>query len=247
MKDNFSTQSNFYAKFRPDYPAELFDFILDNTEERRTVWDCATGNGQAAKVLAKHFSSVFATDISQKQLDNAVKADNIFYINCPAEKTAFKDQFFDLITVAQAAHWFDLDAFYKEVKRVAKPNATLAIWGYGTLRFDMDKEIDRRMWDFYTNTVGKYWDFERSHIDAEYKTLPFPFDEITTPQYNMVFNWQRDELEGYLNSWSAVQNFIKKNGYNPIPDFMLDLAPYWGEFERKLLRIPLFLKLGKVN
>jgi ubiquinone/menaquinone biosynthesis C-methylase UbiE len=247
MKDNFSKQANIYAKFRPDYPSKLYDFILQNTANRNTAWDCATGNGQAAKILAQNFDTVYATDISQKQLDNAVKADNIFYAISPAEKTLFEDHTFDLVTVAQAVHWFNFDAFYQEVKRVAKPDATLAIWGYGTLRFDIDKEIDRKMWDFYANTVGSYWDFERSYIDAEYKTLPFPFKEIASPQYNMGFLWQRDEFEGFLNSWSAVQNFIKKQGYNPVPAFIFDISPYWGELERKNVRFPLFLKLGKVN
>jgi SAM-dependent methyltransferase len=247
MKDNFSKQANIYAKFRPDYPPELYDFILKNTDNRSTAWDCATGNGQAAKVLGQYFKTVYATDISQKQLDNAVKADNVFYSISPAEKTLFADHTFDLITVAQAVHWFNFEAFYEEVKRVAKPDATLAIWGYGTLRFDIEREIDKRMWDFYTQKVGSYWDFERSYIDAEYKTLPFTFKEITPPQYNMVFKWQRDELEGYLNTWSAVQNFIKKEGYNPVSEFIFEISPYWGEQERKMVRLPLFLKMGKVH
>ncbi len=247
MKDNFSKQAKIYAKFRPDYPADLYDFILQNTDNRSKAWDCATGNGQAAKVLAQYFETVYATDISQKQLDNAVKADNVFYSICPAEKTPFDDHSFDLITVAQAVHWFEFEAFYNEVKRVAKLQATVAIWGYGTLRFDIDNEIDAIMWDFYVNTVGSYWDFERHYIDEEYKTLPFPFIEITPPQYNMVFKWQRHELEGYLNTWSAIQNFIKKEGYNPIEDLMLDISAHWDEQERKTVRFPLFIKIGKVG
>jgi ubiquinone/menaquinone biosynthesis C-methylase UbiE len=246
MKDNFSNQANIYAQFRPDYPTELYDFILQNVDYQGVVWDCATGNGQAAKVLAQHFKTVYATDISQKQLDNAVKIDNIVYSICPAETTPFADNTFDLITVAQAAHWFDFDKFYAEVKRVAKPNVTIAVWGYGNLKFD-DRELDSQMWEFYSNRVGKYWNFERRHVEEEYRTLPFPFEEIETPKFGIVRKWQRDEFEGYLNSWSAVQNCKNTEGVNPVDDFMLDLSAVWGEFERKLLRFPLFLKIGKIK
>ena len=142
MKDNFSKQANIYAKFRPEYPSVLYDFILKNTENRSTAWDCATGNGQAAKVLAQHFEKVYATDINQKQIDNATQAANIEYSISLAEKTPFEDNFFDLITVAKAVHWFDFDKFYTEVQRVAKPNATLAIWGYGTLSVD-NENVDK--------------------------------------------------------------------------------------------------------
>jgi ubiquinone/menaquinone biosynthesis C-methylase UbiE len=245
MKDNFSKQANVYAQFRPDYPTELYGFTMQNVDNQEIVWDCATGNGQAAKNLANHFTKVFATDLSQKQLENAVQKENIFYSNQTAESTNFEDNTFDLITVAQAVHWFDFDKFYAEAKRVAKPNATIAIWGYGNLKFD-DKELDGLMWNFYSNRVGKYWNFERRHVEEEYRSLPFPFDPIESPKFNIVRKWQRDEFEGYLNSWSAVQNCKNTEGVNPVDDFMLDLRRFWSEFERKLLRFPLFLKMGTV-
>jgi ubiquinone/menaquinone biosynthesis C-methylase UbiE len=245
MKDLFSKQAKTYAQFRPEYTDELYDFILQHVDNQQVVWDCATGNGQAAKVLAGHFTKVYATDLSQKQLDNAVQKGNIFYSNQTAESTTFEDNTFDLITVAQAVHWFDFDKFYAEAKRVAKPNATIAFWGYGNVKFD-DKELDCQMWDFYSNRVGKYWNFERRHIEEEYRTLPFPFEEIESPKFSIVRKWQRHEFEGYLNSWSAVQNCKNTEGVNPVDDFMLDLSAVWGEFERKLLRFPLFLKMGKV-
>jgi ubiquinone/menaquinone biosynthesis C-methylase UbiE len=245
MKDLFSKQAKTYAQFRPEYTDELYDFILQHVDNQHVAWDCATGNGQAAKVLAGHFTKVYATDLSQKQLDNAVQKGNIFYSNQTAESTNFDDNTFDLITVAQAVHWFDFDKFYAEAKRVAKPNATIAVWGYGNVKFD-DKELDGQMWDFYSNRVGKYWNFERRHIEEEYRTLPFQFEEIESPKFSIVRQWQRDEFEGYLNSWSAVQNCKNTEGVNPVDDFMLDLSAVWGEFERKLLRFPLFLKLGKV-
>lgn len=245
MKDNFSTQAATYAQFRPTYPRDLFDCILQNVENKQIAWDCATGNGQAAKVLAQHFDKVFATDISQKQLDNAAKSDNILYSVGKAEATDFADNFFDLITVAQAIHWFDFEKFYAEVRRVAKPNATLAVWGYGVMQFD-NKEIDKLIQNFYHHIVGEYWDAERRHIDEHYRTVPFPFETIETPYFEMTFNWHLYELEGYLNSWSSVQHFIKRNGYNPIPKLMLDIEPIWGEFNREQVHFPVFMKIGKI-
>ena len=245
MKDNFSIQAATYAQFRPTYPTELFDFVLQNVDNKGIAWDCATGNGQAAKVLAQHFTQVFATDISQKQLDNAAQADNIIYTVGRAETTGFEDNTFDLITVAQAVHWFDFEKFYAEVRRVAKPNATIAIWGYGMMRFH-DEEVDNLIQNFYHGVTDKYWDAERRHIDEAYQNVPFPFELIETPHFSMVFKWQREELEGYLNSWSSIQHFKKANGYNPIPKLMLEMEAFWGEFERKMLYFPVFMKIGKV-
>jgi SAM-dependent methyltransferase len=246
MKDLFSKQSKTYSQFRPDYPIELYNFILQHVDNQGVVWDCATGNGQAAKVLANYFEKVLATDLSQKQLTHAVQKENIFYSCQTAESTNFEDNTFDLITVAQAAHWFDFDKFYTEVKRVAKQNAVIAIWGYGNLKFN-DSTMDSKIWDFYSKRVGKYWNFERQYIEKEYATLPFPFPLIESPKFYIEVTWARSDFEGYLNSWSAVQNCINTEGVNPVDEFMLDLSAYWNEFERKSLGFPLFLKMGRIE
>ena len=162
MKDNFSRQSDLYSKFRPVYPQELYDFIISHLNERQIAWDCGTGNGQAAQGLSKYFEKVFATDISQKQIDNSYKTDNIFYSVQPAEKTNFPDNSFDLITVSQALHWFQIDEFYSEVRRVARPDAWIAVWMYGL--FNISPEIDELVCvQFYKNTLGIYWDYERKY------------------------------------------------------------------------------------
>ncbi len=246
MKDLFSNQAATYAQFRPTYPDDLFDFVLENVENKQVAWDCATGNGQAAKVLAQYFDKVFATDMSQQQLDNAVKMDNIHYAVAQAEKTDFTEGSFDLITVAQAVHWFDFDKFYAEARRVAKPNATIAVWGYGIMQFD-NEEIDNAIQNFYQHITGPYWDAERRHLDEGYRTVPFPFEPIETPYFEMTLNWHLYELEGYLNSWSSVQHFIKANGYNPIPTLMLDIEPVWGEFNREQVHFPVFMKIAKIE
>jgi ubiquinone/menaquinone biosynthesis C-methylase UbiE len=244
MKDNFSKQAEIYAKYRPQYPQELFDFILNQVDKKQTAWDCATGNGQSAKVIAKYFEQVFATDISQEQIDKAEQVANISYSVQPAEQTLFTDNTFDLITVSQALHWFATHEFYNEVKRVAKPFSVFAAWSYALLF--ISPEIDKVIRSFYTNIIGPYWDAERKYVDEEYKTIPFPFKEIAAPRFDMEYYWTIEELEGYLNTWSALQKFTSINNYNPVPVAMEEIKPYWKN-ERMKISFPLHIRMGRVE
>ena len=126
MKDNFSKQASEYSKFRPQYPDKLIDYLVSFVKNKSVALDIATGNGQVAQKLSRFFETVYAIDISQNQLDNAIPSDNIIYKVAAAENTFFKNQEFDLITVAQAVHWFDFDSFYKEIYRILKPNGIFA-------------------------------------------------------------------------------------------------------------------------
>ncbi|MFM9836935.1 MAG: class I SAM-dependent methyltransferase [Cyclobacteriaceae bacterium] len=243
-KNLFSQHSKEYAAFRPTYPKELYDFILRHVKNFDVAWDCATGNGQAAKELALRFKQVQATDISAKQIENATKRNNIFYSVGQAEKALFADNSFDLITVAQAIHWINFDLFYPEVVRVAKPNAVLAVWGYSLL--SIDPIIDEVLTDFYVHVLGPYWDKERRFIDEKYQTIPFPFAEIKSPSFEMNFEWTLAELAGYINTWSAVQKFIQLNQSNPVDELINSIQPHW-ESERKLVTFPLFMRLGKIS
>jgi ubiquinone/menaquinone biosynthesis C-methylase UbiE len=244
MKDNFSKQSATYARYRPTYPPELYDFILSHVHGKETAWDCGTGNGQAAKELSKAFSKVFATDISQKQLDSAFRAENIFYSVQPAEKTNFVDNSFDLVTVAQALHWFRFDEFYKEVERVIKPGGVFAAWTYSLLR--TTDEINAMIRDHHYNTLGDYWDEERKYVDDEYRNIPFPFARLNVPAVTIEYNWTIEELEGYLNTWSALQKFIRNNKYNPVDDLLRNIKPHWKQ-ERMKIIFPVHLLLGKIS
>ncbi len=243
-KDLFSKQSSTYKKYRPTYPEELYNIILEHTSGRNTCWDVGCGNGQVAAQLAEHFDQVDATDLSENQLAHAVRKSNIHYAVGRAEKTNFPDHSFDLITVGQAIHWFDHDAFNQEVKRVLKSGGTFAIWCYELSR--VSNEIDAVIWDFYTDKIGTYWAPERRFIDEHYATIPFPFDEVNmgnTPVL-MHVNWTLDIMEGYLNSWSSVQKYIKENGNNPVDEVAEKLAPLWkGSLE---VVFPLYLRIGKV-
>jgi hypothetical protein len=241
-KDFFSGHSKLYATFRPTYPDDLYSFIFKHVRNFDKAWDCATGNGQVARVLANHFKQVHATDISQQQIDNAVHASNISYsIQC-AEKTTFADNQFDLITVGQALHWFDLEKFYIEVKRVAKQDALLAVWGYAICK--VNPKVDGHFNHFYKHVVGPYWDSARRMVEEEYKNVPFPFEQISTPKFSIDVEWTLEEFAGYLTTWSATQKFIKDKNYNPVPEVVKLIQPYWNEKEK--VSFPVFLKLGKV-
>ncbi len=188
------------------------------------------------------FKKVVATDISEKQLTNAYQSDNLFYL-VAGEETALPAEHFDLITVAQAIHWFDIPKFYKEVHRVAREEALLAVWGYSLL--SISPEIDRILTHFYKEVVGPYWDKERKLIDEQYKTIPFPFEEMTTPEFKFSFDWTLEEFEGYLTTWSSVQKFIKSNRQNPVDDLMKEVKPLWKR-DKMTVHFPLFLRMGKI-
>ncbi|MBW8687236.1 class I SAM-dependent methyltransferase [Chitinophaga rhizophila] len=245
MKDNFSSQSDKYAQYRPTYPQELFGYLDAVIQHKHSAWDCGTGNGQIAYELAKTFDQVFATDISQSQIDNAAKSDNITYLVQPAESTSFPNKTFDLITIAQAIHWFNFEQFYQEVRRTAKDHAFICVIGYG--RLQISEEIDAIITNFYTNVIEKYWDKERRYVDEDYQTIPFPFKEIKTPQFVNIQQWTLEHLIGYLNTWSAVKHFIKEQGINPVDDLKRLLQPFWQDAEAKAVRFPILLRLGQIN
>lgn len=245
MKDNFSSQAKLYAQFRPSYPQVFFDFLLPLVKNKNCVWDCATGNGQVASILADSFEKVYATDISQKQLDNAVQKANIIYKLEPAEQTSFANDIFDLITVGQAAHWFDFEKFYAEVIQVLRPGGVIAIFGYAFMRFN--DNMDKVIGDFYSGNLDGYWDDERKYVDEDYKTIPFPFDEIKVPAFTSVYEWNVEQLIGYLNTWSAVQHYIKRNGNNPVDDVEKKIKSAWGSSVKKKVVFPIIAKVGRRN
>jgi ubiquinone/menaquinone biosynthesis C-methylase UbiE len=244
MKDNFSTQSDRYAKYRPTYPDEFFSYLNSLVPKRQAAWDCGTGNGQVAAELARTFEQVFATDISSAQIEQAVQLPNITYSVQPAEQTSFPDATFDLVVVAQAIHWFDFPKFYEEVRRTVKSNGIIGVIGYG--KISVTDQIDRRITNFYQEVIGPYWDKERRYINENYATIPFPFPEIPAPELAITLDWSFDHLIGYLSTWSAVKHFIKANRYNPVDALAEELREFWGNEATKVVHFPMLIRVGRV-
>ena len=244
-KDLFSNQSDLYARYRPAYPKELYDYIVSFVREKNIAWDCATGNGQAAVILAEYFKKVIATDISAAQINKAIKKVNIEYSVCPAETTPFAENTFDLVTVAQAYHWIRWDEFKKELTRVCKPGAVVAVWMY--YNHDTgDDRIAKAVRDFYENVTKPYWDYERKYVEEKYETVEFDYDLLPVKKFETVLEWRRDDLLGYISSWSAIQKYIKANGRSPVPIVEEEIKKFWPEGETKKVVFPIYLKLGRL-
>lgn len=244
-KDYFSTNSEIYQKFRPHYPSELFNFIYGHVKNFDKVWDCGTGNGQAAVELSKKFNEVTASDFSIKQIQNAFIRANIQYHNLSSEETGFPDSYFDLITAAQSVHWFNFEKYFAEVKRTGKNNSVIAIWGYSLP--EIEKNINNIILEFYNLILNDFWDERRKYIETRYKEIPFPFNEIKTPSFNMKTYWTLENIEGFINSWSSVHTYIQTKKINPVPELIKNLENHWNKNETKEINFPLFLRLGIIE
>ncbi|MGI9115845.1 MAG: class I SAM-dependent methyltransferase [Chthoniobacterales bacterium] len=243
FKDHFSGHAAEYAQFRPEYPTELFKYLTSIAPGRAQAWDCATGNGQAAIALASHFSRVIATDASAQQIANARQHDRVEYRVATAEASGLDDNSIDLITVAQALHWFDLPRFFSEATRVLKSRGAIAVWAYNLLQ--AGKEIDAIIRRFYRETTDAFWPPERSIVEAGYRTINFPFQELQPPGFEMRTRWNLDQLLGYLRTWSATKKFIAARGFDPLDDVAAEMRAFWPQREAaREMKWPLHLRVG---
>jgi SAM-dependent methyltransferase len=246
FKDHFSGHARSYSDFRPHYPREVVSFLATIAPREGTVWDVGTGSGQLAGALGAAFARVVATDASEEQLRSAGPAPNVDYRIEPAERSSLPDGSVDLVTVAQAAHWFDLDRFYAEVRRVARPGAAIVLLGYELMT--IEPRIDRIVEWFYKPVVGEFWPPERSHLETSYRNLAFPFEPIEAPFLELVHEWNRDQVVGYVGTWSAVAGYRKSRGEDPVRLFLDRLEPLWPDSaERRTVRWPLIVKAGRIG
>lgn len=246
FKDHFSQVSDAYRAFRPEYPEALFQWLAQVAPRREAALDCGCGTGQAAVALTKYFARVYAVDPSANQIEKAIPNEKVVYRVAPAEATGLPAASQDLLIAAQALHWFDLDRFYPEARRLARRDAVLAAFTYGLMT--VDKDIDPITHHLYHEILGRYWPPERRHVESGYRTLPFPFRELTPPTLAMTARWQVDHLLGYLSTWSAVKECQAKTGENPLEKAGVQLRAAWGDPETvKCVSWPLVIRAGRIG
>lgn len=243
FKDHFSGHAEIYARHRPVYPFELFTFLRSLTNEHQLAWDCGTGNGQCAVQLTNYYADVFASDPSAEQIRHAIPNEKVQYAVEKAEHSSLKNNSVDLITIAQALHWFDHDRFYTEVNRVLKPGGVIAAIAY--INPCVSEEIARLTDHLHDEVLKEYWKPENRIVEARYETLPFPFDLIEVPEFTLEKNLTRNDFLGHLRTWSAVQRYIDRNNINPLTGFESELKNLWNDDERKRTTWPLILKVGR--
>ena len=244
FEDHFSSHSQQYAQYRPKYPDELYAYLASLAPARSLAWDCGTGNGQAALGLAKHFDNVHASDASAEQISLAYPHEKVDYRVEPAEHVSLDDSSVDLVTVAVAIHWFDFDEFYREVKRVLKPDGILAAWTYSLT--EISPEIDQLVNQYYSEILTGYWPERIRYLEQGYKTIPFPFAEIIPPRFVMQINWNLIQFAGFLDSWSATQRYKAQKGDHPLELLWDRLVSAWGEEnEPRPIRWPLHFRIGR--
>jgi SAM-dependent methyltransferase len=244
--DAFSDTARRYASARPAYPATLFQFLAELAPARHCAWDCGAGNGQAALGLAALFESVQATDASAQQIEHALSHPRVHYRVAAAEASDLPDRSVDLISVAQALHWFDLAKFYPEALRVARPGCVLAVYGYTWfyLSAQLDALIDR----WLLRPIESYWSPDVRLLWHGYRTIEFPFQEITAPRLAMHLSWNLDQLLSYYLTWSATRSKIAAEGERFLADAYQALAAGWGDPQQaRTVVMPISARLGRLS
>lgn len=244
LRDYFSKGAANYGNYRPSYPQALFTHLTTLAPSLECAWDCATGSGQAARVLAEHFATVIATDASAAQIERAQCHDRIKYAVATAERSALAPASIDLVTVAQALHWFDLDAFAVETMRVLKPGGAIAAWTYNLL--SVIPAVDTVVKRLYHGPLRPFWPVERRHVESGYRDLALPFRQRSCPDFAMTTQWSVDHLLGYLSTWSALERCIADNGENPLEVIADELRLAWGATAVRTVSWPLSVRLWTI-
>ncbi|MBC9246140.1 class I SAM-dependent methyltransferase [Paracoccus sp. 11-3] len=246
MTNWFDRNGRAYARFRPDYPPDLSDWLAQIAPSTRQAVDVGCGSGQLTAQLARHFAGVIGLDPSGDQIENATSHPRIGYICSSAEALPVADHSTDLITAAQAAHWFDRPAFYAEARRIAAPNAVIALISYGVLQID-DPELAQRFARFYRDDIGPFWPPERKLVDEGYAGIDFPFAEIPTPDLSIRLTWRLADVMGYLATWSAVRRAIEADQQLVLDSFAAEFSALWGDPEQaRQVAWPIKMRVGHV-
>ena len=243
FNDHFSHAAAGYAAYRPRYPAALFDWLAEQVSQRGEVWDAGCGNGQAAIDLAERFAHVTATDPSATQIEHTAPHPRISYRIGTAEESGLDDSVFNLVTAAQALHWFNIPAFFAEARRVMKADGVLAVWTYREPELD-DSLADKELQDF-AQRIHPYWPPERAIVESGYRTVAFPFEEIKAPRFDMEHMATRDAVVGYVRTWSATRRYIEQNGNDPVAELEQRLAAVWPDQEQRQLSWELHMRVGR--
>jgi SAM-dependent methyltransferase len=245
-EDHFSGHAEAYARHRPRYPEAIYSWLASLTPRHELAWDAGCGNGQVAGSLAHHYREVHASDASGDQLSNALPHPRVHYHEEPSHRTTLARASVDLVAAGAAAHWFELEGFYREAVRVGREDAIIALWSYGPR--DIADAVDPVVHRFQEEILRDYWPERIQYVHDQYRTMPFPFEDIAAPPFEMSAEWTLDEFLGFLSTWSASQKYLADQGSHPLALIDDELAAAWGDSHApRRITWPLFFRVGRVS
>lgn len=244
FQDHFSAHAAAYADARPGYPQDLFAWLVAQAHGHQLAWDAGCGNGQASVALAGHFDSVYASDPSEAQVESAEANASVRYVVEAAEECGLPDVCADLVTVAQAYHWMDAQRFCAQARRVLKPSGLIAVWSYA--QSEVSADVDRVFDDLHNVRLGADWPSGRDHVANRYRDLPFEFDPVPVPAFEMRSNWNLHQYLAYLRSWSASQRYLARTGRDAVQEISAAMRDAWGQPEAvRTVSWPLLVLAGR--
>lgn len=241
----FSGHAATYAVYRPKYPPALYEWLAELAPSVAQAWDVGTGNGQVAVGLTPRFARVMATDPSGEQLANAEQHARVIYRKATYE-SSLPARSVGLVTVGQALHWFALDEFFAEVRRVLMPGGIVAAFAYvhSSVAPDLDK-VTRRYHDV---TVWEHWAPEHHIIREGYRTLDLPLNEVAAPPFEIRTEMTLAQYAGFFRTWSSTQRMIQAGGEAEVLEFERQLAAAWGAPEQVRPVIwPMVMRVGTLR
>ena len=243
--DYFGPRAQLYREARPTYPPALFHFLARIAPSTGKAWDCATGTGQAATALASRFRSVLGTDASEAMIAAAIPHPRVRYAVTKLD-TRLPDRSVGVVSVAQALHWLELEAFIREARRGLVPGGLLAAWCYSICR--TSPELDELHDYFHDVILGPYWPLERRHVLNGYHAIALPIDEYAVPPFEMVEEWNLSQYLGYIRSWSGVAKCVAARGEQPVLEFEAALGTAWGDpLLCRRVRWPMHFRIGELR
>lgn len=213
-----------YQQFRPTYPPSLFQWLSNQSTGHHLALDLGCGSGQASRGLEPWFRQVLGADISHEQL-LAAPASRSHYLLSMANRLPLADASLDLITVAQAYHWFDQAAFHAEAQRTLCPGGVLALISYGVCEVT---GLGSMIQDFHDGPLAPWWPPERAQVVAGYPDADLPWPALTYPGDCITLDWSATDMLGYLDTWSALVQ-AARTGEHPLDDFAPTLRQAWGD------------------
>ncbi|HEX2834264.1 MAG TPA: class I SAM-dependent methyltransferase [Thermoanaerobaculia bacterium] len=250
FEDHYSVLAESYARARPRYPDALFTWLASLLDRRELAWDVGTGSGQVASALTTIVDRVMASDASADQLSRASRVAGVEYRHETAHHVSLPDRAVDLITAGAAAHWFELDRFYREVQRVGREGAVIALFSYGPRDFaDACTRLlgAPLVHQLNEELLGPLWPEKIERVHDRYASLPFPFEELAAPEFFMTATWNVEELIAFLETWSAAQRYLERFGRRATGEIANELTNAWGDPSlRREIRFPLFVRAGRV-